>query len=409
MNDREIYCDRDPYDRSSDIILLDIDEKTITNDIELQYVKKYKSYCYQYRGLCMDIKYRSEALNKTLKQSEYVKKRLGKEFSNSNALENEKKEITEKINIKNQLYNELVNLENSTPIQTVLMRERKPDEVITLEFSNRELPNIPYNVLSHNSNTYLPNDEKTKSHNNGDTLSSENEINQDIERIIAEMQPNGIPNKELQDILNKYYKKFLKVFENSEIVSPNFYKELLPFMLAISNISVSINYDLGDVNLLVETFTDWVENLGHKNDMLNQIDERQKLYTDAMMEKINPRYEWCMFNAPKDDTNPIIRCLGVFGDIITNPDCANDYKNAPICIHDIFQVVEFAQIMTTKFTALIMDFHKDITKFYNNFHKKQGKKKHKKKSSKLSLLPFILSVSFLCIIFIYIILIILFE
>jgi hypothetical protein len=171
MSDREIYCDREPYDRSSTIILLDIDEKSIKNDIELLYVKKYKSYWHRYMELCSDIKYRSYALNETSKQ-------LGNKFTNSPTFINETKEIIEKTNQKNNIYNELAKLESSTPIQNVLSRERKPNEVVELEFLNCELPNIPYNVLSHNSNDYLPNDEKANSHNNLNSLPSEDETTQ---------------------------------------------------------------------------------------------------------------------------------------------------------------------------------------------------------------------------------------
>lgn len=178
--------------------------------------------------------------------------------------------------------------------------------------------------------------------------------------------------KELQKVFDIHYKKFLKVFENSQVVSANLKEELIPLMFVVSQISVSYikygNVD-ADTNLLLGIFSDWMDKLDFKNDIHKIYKERFHLYTIIILNEKMPRYEWLMFREPKDNSNLILRCCAVFGDILINPNCANDYDNAPVIIHDFFQIKEFS-LMMLKFQYFIKDFHDEITAFYNAFHQK---------------------------------------
>lgn len=77
---------------------------------------------------------------------------------------------------------------------------------------------------------------------------------------------------------------------------------------------------------------------------LELFEKRISLYTKVVAKQIKPHYEWLLWNAPKK-SHSLADCVGVFGDILFNPDCADDYENSPILIQDIFKIKTFAESM----------------------------------------------------------------
>ena len=138
-----MYCDREPYDRDSSYILSWYPKDSIKNDIELEY---YKYWC---------------KISSKLSHSHILIRFYEDFIRNKNRLNTEEyyqaQLNIEKSNVK--LYENLLSrLEMTTPIMNMLQRERKPNEIITLRYSNIELPNIPYNGYSYGSNYFLTND-----------------------------------------------------------------------------------------------------------------------------------------------------------------------------------------------------------------------------------------------------------
>ncbi len=122
--------DREPYDRDSSGILFWLSESSLQNDTEIKYFQYFKKTYSQYLSTCRIIDSRN--------YREFLQQDINTALSNIEKCKNL-----------------LSILENTTPIQSILQRERKPNEVITLEFSKKILPDIPYNVLSSHSNNYL--------------------------------------------------------------------------------------------------------------------------------------------------------------------------------------------------------------------------------------------------------------
>lgn len=147
MSDRVMYCDREPYDRSSwDILVYDNRYRmniTLKNKTEEEY--------YSYYEKIDRIRLRGEHNIRMLDQM------LAKPYvaNSSPSFKIKKIEIEMQIPQCEML---LASLEATTPIQSILQRERKPNEVITLSYLGKELPNIPYNVIASEPH-YLTNDE----------------------------------------------------------------------------------------------------------------------------------------------------------------------------------------------------------------------------------------------------------
>ena len=142
--------DIDTYDRLSSEILGYLLEKELKTDIEIEY------YHY-YRKLSNKVSH-SKMLSRHYKDMiEKYSAALVKEYSITleGTVENYKTKLQDEAHNIVVCEKLLSKLELTTPIENVLQRERKPDEIITLTYLNRELPNIPYNVYASRSSFFL--------------------------------------------------------------------------------------------------------------------------------------------------------------------------------------------------------------------------------------------------------------
>lgn len=95
---------------------------------------------------------------------------------------------------------------------------------------------------------------------------------------------------------------------------------------------------------------------------------RLELYSDVIGGNITPRCE-CMMNTDFSSTNPVLYDFIVFGDILVNPNCANDYKNAPISLPSVFEVYRFSKILMEEVTPIILNcFDPSAFRDKNNSH-----------------------------------------
>lgn len=75
-----------------------------------------------------------------------------------------------------------------------------------------------------------------------------------------------------------------------------------------------------------------------------------------------PRGDWCLGDVQFDDCNAITLCAVALGDILINPACGDDYENAPITLHGLTDITEFAQEVMLK---IFTDFAELFLEIYN--------------------------------------------
>lgn len=206
--------DRIPYDRSSWDILCYYNyelSKKKKSKIEEEYYSYYKKlnsiHLHCEFNLSMLEKLlekewamRTNAMTHTTERSELAITLIDKMITNYQ---------NKKIEIEKQAYQSkklLASLEATTPIQSILQRERKPREVITLRYLDAELPDIPYNAS----------------------------------------QPRYLTNEEIQQI---------KCMEAVEINSPNKTKEAMPPQkdIRVPNLKLLILFGLAVIILAIIT------------------------------------------------------------------------------------------------------------------------------------------------------------
>lgn len=78
---------------------------------------------------------------------------------------------------------------------------------------------------------------------------------------------------------------------------------------------------------------------------------RMHFYIDVVTDQIDLRAEWAV-SEKIDFSNPFLRLYFAFGDILSNPGCAIDYKNAPVLMNDVIDMREFERIMSQELTPI---------------------------------------------------------
>lgn len=163
------------------------------------------------------------------------------------------------------------------------------------------------------------------------------------------------------DIFTEKYTHSLELLYSTDIALPYTSTELIPLMYCIVDLSSIIankNRDFAN-----KQFITWALLLLDEEDketLLSIFDERSELYAAILNREIQPRYDWLVSGAEKTD-NPIINCCAAFGDIITNPFCANDYTDKTIRNIGIEDSVKFA-ITFKKFCRVMAELYNETYK-----------------------------------------------
>lgn len=90
------------------------------------------------------------------------------------------------------------------------------------------------------------------------------------------------------------------------------------------------------------------------------LDKRLSLY--ALTSPNEVRGEWLFSHQGIDKTQPLIKRLLIFGDLITNPVCADNYVDAPAMLQNFSDVVSFSLIMLGKVLDIVQVFTLRLTK-----------------------------------------------
>lgn len=73
---------------------------------------------------------------------------------------------------------------------------------------------------------------------------------------------------------------------------------------------------------------------------LNLFDKYTELFGQVIRGTVSVRGDWCFLDGPSN--NPITNLYVCFGDLLKFPDYINDYKNAPITVLPIDELVDFS-------------------------------------------------------------------
>lgn len=162
--------------------------------------------------------------------------------------------------------------------------------------------------------------------------------------------------EEIMDIFSVYHVAFQNLFTSKKELQV----EIVPFMYVIADIA-TINANK-DRNFTSNIFKKWYrKSLIISNQIDDIFNERVNFYAEFVRGK-QPRYEWLFFEKPQIEENGIFRCCAAFGDIIFNPECLENYDNAPVIINGIDNNLIFAKQMNS--------FIGTVAEFYNTLYKK---------------------------------------
>lgn len=90
------------------------------------------------------------------------------------------------------------------------------------------------------------------------------------------------------------------------------------------------------------------------------IDKTLRLYGKTVSERITPNAFWATTSIEKFCTEPILRAIVVFGDILVYPECVDNYDACPWPIFSFFDTARFSRIFMSRVTPEIGQFLRDI-------------------------------------------------
>lgn len=137
-------------------------------------------------------------------------------------------------------------------------------------------------------------------------------------------------------IFVKHYNSILKSV-NKLPVSTNGETELLSAMFVVCDYATASARK--DRRKISDEILDEIRTI-NKGFISKQFDKRNDLYGDVLRGK-PLRGEWMMFNTTSFEGNPIMKITAVFGDIIYNPNWADNYDAAPLVLYGIDVKINF--------------------------------------------------------------------
>jgi len=162
-------------------------------------------------------------------------------------------------------------------------------------------------------------------------------------------------------IFSQYFIDILNILKGSSLdTSKDFISfELMPFLYVISDFAIaSANKDRLKFSTDIMEFL--LNSQSDKEGFAKILQERIDFYGEVIRGKKLRGY--CMMGAFEENTPPLLRCTVAFTDIIIDPNCSEDYDNAPFCVYDMFQMLDFSTktmpLLTRKVTSLFQDMYK---------------------------------------------------
>lgn len=161
--------------------------------------------------------------------------------------------------------------------------------------------------------------------------------------------------KTAETIFVSHYKAMLKIAKTSPIAqNPEF--ELMPAMFVIMDYAAaSARKDRRSIaneatRAMVSVYK------GFDNALL---DKRCDLYSEIIRSK-DLRGEWFLGDISALSDNVISKCTVLLGDILYNPQCAENYDTAPIVVYDIFEAMKYADSVMKPLLDEMLNLFKDV-------------------------------------------------
>ena len=89
------------------------------------------------------------------------------------------------------------------------------------------------------------------------------------------------------------------------------------------------------------------------------LDKRCDLYGEMIRGKAL-RGEWFLGDISALSDNAISKCTALLGDILYNPQCAENYDTAPVVVYDIFESMKYADSVMKPLLDEMLNLFKDI-------------------------------------------------
>ncbi len=124
--------------------------------------------------------------------------------------------------------------------------------------------------------------------------------------------------------------------------------ELYPYLYSVFSFRLACRGDTNDdcmqsINEYLQTILSFYEPFFY---------QRLEFYVSIANGDIKPRGDW-LSGMPIDYQDPLICMFTAFGDILINPECSDDYENAPLPVCDFSSIRKFSSIMIDQITPLV--------------------------------------------------------
>ena len=152
----------------------------------------------------------------------------------------------------------------------------------------------------------------------------------------------GQNSEDLGIIFKEYYDSILQIAKKSKL-SHNPEYEIIPAMYTVCGLATVTAGK--DRNIISNALLQEIKNIYPNLDM-NKLNRRCKLYSEILGGK-RLRAEWAMGNDSSLYNTELTMCAALLGDILYNPNCAEDYDHAPTVVSNIFDLVSFGADVIT--------------------------------------------------------------
>ena len=159
-------------------------------------------------------------------------------------------------------------------------------------------------------------------------------------------------------IFTRHYKPLLKTINTSPIAQ-NAAFELIPAMYVVCDCA-AINSGKNREQIAISV-TQEAKRLFPSFDQ-TAFDRRCGLYGEVIRGNAL-RCEWNMGNADPFSGNAVTKCAALLGDILYNPNCAENYDDAPIVLHGLMESVSFAN-------SVVKPLLDEFVRLYNDIYQK---------------------------------------
>lgn len=155
------------------------------------------------------------------------------------------------------------------------------------------------------------------------------------------------------------FSECLSDIKNQIITSPivsNVEDELVPFLYVMTDVTVFNAYKNRKkyADVLLAYFGD---KYNFNQDEDNKFRKRVTFYSKIIGGKREVRGYWMkMLNKDFEEGDFLLLSLVALGDILINSEAGNDYENAPVPQHGIFEIMNFAEIMVLEVAPRIQEY-----------------------------------------------------